>query len=58
MEAKQQKLEVKKVELEKSLKEKIISLENKGYTMFEQGLDEAIAQVKHFNSRVLIKKRT
>ena len=43
LEAKWQKVESKKVEFEKKLQEEIVSLEDVGYTMFDEGFDKTIA---------------
>ena len=54
LEAKQQKAELKKVELEKKLQEETVTLEDAKYAMFEQGFNEVVAQVKHLNIGVPI----
>ena len=54
LEAKLQRLEKEKVEMEAKLRANIISVEDVAYTMFDGGFDKAVGKVKHFNSNVLI----
>ena len=48
------KWETKGAELEKSLRIEIVSLEDASNAMFEQGFNQVVAQVKQFNTGVLI----
>ena len=42
------------MELKKKYQAEIEGLEDAAYAMFEEGFDEVIAQVKHFNTNVLV----
>ena len=48
------KVELEKVKLKKKFPVEIESLKDARYVMYEEGFDETIAQVKHFNVNVLI----
>ena len=54
MKAKQCKVEFERVKLKKKLLEEIISVKDLAYAMFKQGINEVIAQIKHFNVEMLI----
>ena len=47
-------MKVEKVELELKLQGEIMSLEDAKYAMFEEGVNEVVAQVKHFNTNIPI----
>ena len=54
LKAEKTNLEVRKADLEAKHKAEVESLEDANYASFEDGFDEAVAQIKCFNKEVLI----